>query len=318
MTVDSSKIARLDYHPPGRNLDLEIFRVSQLRQRVSKQQMQTCHRYDFHLLIFVSHGKPDQLVDFRPVACRSGSVLFVRPGQLHDFGPDMEWDGWMLLFRPEFLRASIGGHPEDYMLDIEGLPDHLLLDARALASVNDSMSRMNADMMAGERLETIHALLKHQLCALLLRLAIFHERSEGASAPLRSGQERFAKFRELLDQKYAVWHQVADYALALSCTERSLTRAALDADGRTAKHVITARIALEAKRLLAHTRLSIQQIAAQLGFAEPTNFSKFFRREANITPADFRRRYRGASGDLPLASSARAPLRGAPDAALIL
>ena len=111
MTADSSKIARLDYHPPGRNLDLEIFRVSQLRQRVSKQQMQTCHRYDFHLLIFVSHGKPDQLVDFRPVACRSGSVLFVRPGQLHDFGPDMEWDGWMLLFRPEFLAFLEEGLP---------------------------------------------------------------------------------------------------------------------------------------------------------------------------------------------------------------
>ena len=33
-------------------------------------------------------------------------------------------------------------------------------------------------------------------------------------------------------------------------------------------------------------------IADKLGFDEPTNFSKFFRREADDSPAEFRRRQR--------------------------
>ena len=57
----------------------------------------------------------------------------------------------------------------------------------------------------------------------------------------------------------------------------------------TAKAFIAARIALEAKRLLVHTNYSVATIADKLGFDEPTNFSKFFRREARCTPAEFRR-----------------------------
>jgi transcriptional regulator GlxA family with amidase domain len=40
--------------------------------------------------------------------------------------------------------------------------------------------------------------------------------------------------------------------------------------------------------LLAHTDRQIYLIAEGLGFAEATNFAKFFRRETGVTPAGFR------------------------------
>jgi AraC-like DNA-binding protein len=60
--------------------------------------------------------------------------------------------------------------------------------------------------------------------------------------------------------------------------------------GVNAKSFIASRINLEAKRLLAHTVLPIAVIGEQLGFQEPTNFVKFFKREAGCTPGQFRRR----------------------------
>jgi AraC-like DNA-binding protein len=47
---------------------------------------------------------------------------------------------------------------------------------------------------------------------------------------------------------------------------------------------------LEAKRLLAYTTLPIALIGDRLGFDDPTNFVKFFKREAGCTPGEFRRR----------------------------
>jgi AraC-like DNA-binding protein len=47
-------------------------------------------------------------------------------------------------------------------------------------------------------------------------------------------------------------------------------------------------VALEAKRLLVHTALPIAVIANRLGFDEPTNFVKFFRREVRQSPGAFR------------------------------
>jgi AraC-like DNA-binding protein len=45
---------------------------------------------------------------------------------------------------------------------------------------------------------------------------------------------------------------------------------------------------LEAKRLLAGTNLSVAAIARKLGLSEATNFSKYFIRNTDNTPSDFR------------------------------
>ena len=139
----------------------------------------------------------------------------------------------------------------------------------------------------------VHALLRYQLCALLLRLTILQAQQVGTAVARTPGVRRFAKFRRLVEQNYAGWHQVSAYAAALGCTEKSLTRAALEATGQSAKCVITARIALEAKRLLVHTDRPIYLIAEGLGFEEATNFAKFFKREVDCTPIGFRKQYKG-------------------------
>ena len=47
----------------------------------------------------------------------------------------------------------------------------------------------------------------------------------------------------------------------------------------------------KAKRLLAHTTLTVATVGTRLGFDEATNFVKFFRRATGTTPGSFRDRY---------------------------
>jgi AraC-like DNA-binding protein len=93
-----------------------------------------------------------------------------------------------------------------------------------------------------------------------------------------------------VEKTFWKWHRVADYANPLGCSEKSLARAAMEVAGVNAKAFITSRINLEAKRLLGHTALSIALIGERLGFEDPTNFVKFFKREVGCTPGEFRRR----------------------------
>jgi AraC family transcriptional regulator, transcriptional activator of pobA len=58
--------------------------------------------------------------------------------------------------------------------------------------------------------------------------------------------------------------------------------------GRSTKHVIDERVVLEHKRLLAHTEISVKQLAERTGFDEPTNLVKFFRHHTGMTPLAFR------------------------------
>lgn len=133
--------------------------------------------------------------------------------------------------------------------------------------------------------------------ALLTWLSIAHVK-QAAMSPRHAGASlRFDRFRELVEQHFAEWSRLSDYAERLGCTEKSLTRASLSAVGMTAKTVISKRVNLEAKRLLAHTELPIGVVAGRLGFEDAAHFSKFFKREANCTPMQFRTRtallYRG-------------------------
>jgi len=285
-------ISRLDYRPPGSNpLDLEIFSASDLRRRVGKGFFQATHRYGFHMLLCVARGECTHLVDFEPVACKPGSLLAIQPAQAHRFGSDQQWDGWIVLFQPEFLPSSNTTAPYSELRlasELESLPRPLWLQEHELRVVTGAVRQMQKDSRIAARPEQVHALLRHQMYALLLRLAVLHNPQQAPGNANFVALRRFKIFRRLVDKRFAQWHGVAEYASRLGCSQKSLTRAAMEGAGVNAKDFIASRINLEAKRLLAHTVLPIAVIGEQLGFQDPTNFVKFFRREVGRTPGQFR------------------------------
>lgn len=285
-----AEIERLDYRPGATyQLDLEIFSVSNLRRRVGRE-LRFTHRYAFYQLLYVTRGECTHTVDFRPVRCEPGSLLVLRPGQAHNFGLAEDWDGWMVLFRPEFILSSPTVPDLKLAVGIDGLPEHLSLRGREMRIVADTIARMQEDAGIEAPRTEVSALLRHQLYALLLRLGILCERQVARPGVGAGAVQRFRSFQEIVEENFARWHQVTRYAHRLGCSEKSLTRATAEVTGMSAKAFIVSRIILEAKRLLAHTSLSVSSVGESLGFVETTNFAKFFKREAGCTPAEFRRR----------------------------
>lgn len=288
----NTELQRLGYRPRAHyRLDLDVFTMADLRRRGSRQKVRTTHRYDFHTLVCVTRGQCTQVVDFRPVPCVPGSLLVLHPGQVHNFGREDDWNGWIVLFRPEFVLAASGAARSlKLAVDMARLPEHIALAGRELKAVTRSIEQMHEDSQMDASLDDANALLRHQLHSLLTRLIILQGRQQAGDPVPAPALQRYNRFRQLVEDRFAQCHQVADYARQLGYTEKSLARAVLGSTGMTAKAFIAARIVLEAKRLLVHTDLPVAGIGEKLGFDEATNFSKFFRREAGSTPAEFRRR----------------------------
>ena len=288
-----TKIEQLSYRPsiPYR-LDLEIFSISDLRRRVRKEKLHATYQYTFHELVCVTSGKCTQLVDGKPIHCEPGSLLVLRPGQTHNFGPEENWHGWLILFRPEFLLPTSVADPDlKLMVGLEKLPERLSLSDDELRSITAVITQMREDTGINAQPKDLHALLRYQLYTLLLRLTIVQDRQELQSSANSRLLQRFKKFQQLVEKNFARWRQVADYAKQLGCSEKSLTRAAMETIGINAKALIASRINLEAKRLLSHTDLSVALISESLRFVESTNFIKFFKRETGCTPIEFRRQH---------------------------
>ena len=88
--------------------------------------------------------------------------------------------------------------------------------------------------------------------------------------------------------------RVTDVIATASSRPSTLERRFKKALGRTIKAEIT-RVRLErAKLLLAETELSIADIAARTGFAEPKYFCEVFRKHQSTTATEYRRKFREA------------------------
>jgi len=288
-------IRQVGYRPPAAyGLDLEVLSFSEMRRRAGAVHFQEPHRIAFHVLICVTRGACAHVIDFKSIQCRRGTLLTLRPSQTQQFDIERNWDAAVVIFRPEFLlplRTMAAVSDIRLVGSLEQLPEHLQLSEGEFVAVTEAIARMRQDSSAAGHSAEVHALLRHQLYALLLRIHLAHGRHDTERGVAPSNAERFRRFQELLARRFVTHRQVADYASQLGCSEKTLNRAALESSGQTAKAYIASRVNLEAKRLLVHTALQVGAIAEQLGFDEATNFVKFFKREVGCTPGEFRARH---------------------------
>ncbi|HEC19990.1 MAG TPA: helix-turn-helix domain-containing protein [Gammaproteobacteria bacterium] len=300
------RIVPVSYEPPATyNLDLEIFSISALRRRVTAQcRIHTLEHIEFYLLIYITEGQCLHMVDFESIACAQGSLLVLRPGQIQRFDMTSHYQGWMLIFRPEFLQPRLqpsapAKETATLVTDLEifnrleSLPTHFPLNEEEQGAVLESIIRMSRDAQLESDTHTLHMLLRNQLHALLIRLFLARPTVEHSEATAPAFLKRFMRYRLAVERNFQRWHRVADYADFLGCSEKSLTRATLSVAGISAKGFLSKRIILEAKRLLLHTGMPVANIADALGFDEATNFVKFFRREVGCSPGDFRQKKSG-------------------------
>ena len=298
-------VTSVQYTPPaGHRLDMELYPAAELRRRLRRVEHRGFERIDFHCLIYVTAGHYRHVVDFETVECAAGSCLILQPGQVHRFGDQERWNGWLLIFRSELLQPQRATTPIgelELFRQVEALPTHLQTAGVARQALTQAFERMADDLKSPASAHAVNALLRSQFQVLLIRLHLAHaptthdERSEPVVL------QRFRSYRTAVEREYQNWHRVAQYASHLGCSEKSLNRATLEVASVSAKSFLVSRIVLEAKRLLAHTLLPVSTIGNQLGFDEATNFVKFFRRESGSTPGAFRTRQMGDSrlGSVP-------------------
>ncbi len=272
-------------NPDRPRLGVELVDYAPFTSRLTAETLASVHRTDFHQLFVFRAGEATAMVDFVDHRCPAGSLLYVHPGRLQRL-PRAVTDGVhavAVLFTVSFPPRLERIRP---LLSPFG-PVTWSVPADEWGGIDRAVTELQSEYgrAAGEDRAITTDLVRQLLGALLLRVARL---PVAPGQTNHSGDETFQRFQRELERDFATTRSAAVYAARVGYSLRSLNRACQAATGRSAKALIDARVALEAKRMLAHTTIPAAAVGHRLGFSEATNFTKFFTRETGLTPGAFR------------------------------
>jgi AraC family transcriptional activator of pobA len=273
----------------GLPIEFEIVDIPSL-YKIHRKSMIKPHRTGFYHIFWVKKAGGSHVVDFSPVSLNENNLLFLNKDTVQIFNPEITLEAKAILFTQAFFATSEG--------DLRFLNESMLFnDLFTISTVQISDANLTTfdrlfSMMEDEARRSKDDYQPQIIQRLLYTFLLYAEREKRVQGfvEIKPSAERdyLMLFRELLEGNFKVNKQVTFYSSTLSVTERRLNQATSKTLGKTVKQVIDERVILEAKRLLAHTNGNIKEVGFNLGFEEPTNFIKFFKKHTAITPVEFR------------------------------
>lgn len=262
--------------------------VAWIHEMPTFEKSTTPYRLDFYDITIITSGKGSFWLDNKEYEILPNSVFFTSPGQVRRwFAKDL--DGLCLFFPAEFLLE----HFNDSLFLHRLRYFHTSYGPFSLSLTSFQQNRLL------ERLSTMHAEIAHLVSdsphllraisyEILVNLNRWYADKYGQQLDTMSDQS-VSKFRSLIEQHFRQKLGVADYANALGVTPGHLNYLCKRHLGSNASDMITGRMLTEACRMLVHTNQSIGNIGANLGFTDPSYFSRTFKRELQQSPLSYRR-----------------------------
>lgn len=102
----------------------------------------------------------------------------------------------------------------------------------------------------------------------------------------------FDEARAIVEQEYADDLALDDIARRVASSRRQLQRAYAEIGGTTFRDHLTAVRMDRAAEMLGGRAMTVREVAHRVGYRQPAQFAKAFRRHHGLAPSDFRARAR--------------------------
>ena len=248
------------------------------------------HRHNYYSIIWPFSGEGRHTIDFREYPILPDHVFFVSPNQVHQVIISSAFTGYVILFTSEYLEKN--SIRNDFISNLKlfhGIDETppLPIDENTADKLRVFADNMMAAFKNQEDmfLETTGAYLKLFLIECNGHCSLF----PGSNLQSIEVSKTLVKnFKDLVEKQYSSSHQVKYYAESLNVTPNYLNEVIKTSINIPAKEFIQKRLILEAKRMAVFTEKSAKEIGFELGFEDPSHFSKFFKTNAGQSLQSFR------------------------------
>lgn len=251
------------------------------------------HRMELGCFLIVNNGKARISINMMEYDVIPHSIVIILPNniiRIVDYTDDFRCE--IIAFSPRFI------HDIDLIRQIVSNMETICLKPMVVLS--------SEEMRFVEELHTTFAhiydrmqehtdnkeILQNLLLSFFYGICSIYDKhcTKGRETKLSRKEEIVRNYLSLVFKHYDKERTVAWYAARLCITPTYLNAVVKVVRGMTASKVISEAIVLYAKSKLKSSTDTVQQIADSLNFPNASFFAKFFKREAGMSPTEFRER----------------------------
>lgn len=250
-----------------------------------KDMIQELHRHDFYYILVVKKGNGNHVIDFINHEINDQTIFMMRPGQVHQLNLKAGSTGYLIQFKTDFLYS----HNNASQNHLTKLIQYNVYNIEAIAFGKIESILLDALREYTEKAKGYHEVLKAILGIFLIEF-LRQRQSKVMPTVINNSyaQEKLEQFLELVESNSITHKQISQYADLLHLSSYQLGKITKKLLDKTPSEIINDYIILEAKRQLLATTNQVSQIAYNLGYEDPSYFTRFFKKHTNSSPEIFR------------------------------
>jgi AraC family transcriptional activator of pobA len=247
------------------------------------------HRNLFQILL-IARGGGDMNYEASTLTFEAPAAILVPATVAHGFHfrPN-ETEGWVVSFTEDVAEAlgDRSGAALARLKSVAATPIVPLADPAEVERLSSLCRELHEErFLAREGFRIAMRGLLALIAIEVVRLAVSRARS--GMVTLKPADPVVEALRHLVEEHFRKERMLGFYAEKLNMTPDRLNDHVKRATGVTAGHLIRQRVLTEAKRALVFTGQPIHEVSYDLGFADPSHFARFFRKQTGTTPHEFR------------------------------
>lgn len=241
---------------------------------------------DYYQILWLKKGILSIEIDFVTYELNQHTLIFVAPCQIIKLNNFFGVSAQLLKFTDVFFISPISDRHMllrfSFFCPIDSLP-LLQINSSNTIKIEENMKNIIDEFL--DLPIDVELLSLYTYAFLLNTQKLFKIEPGGRYSKYMS---LVLDFKQLVDKNYRTIKGVSRYADLLAVSPKYLNEACKIVLNSKATEVLSSRMILEAKRLLAYSNMGISEVAWHLNFNDLSYFAKYFRKLSGQSPTDFR------------------------------
>lgn len=270
----------------AKEIGFEILKIEDLMS-VSTSSMEQYHIQDFYSVFFFFEGNTKHGVNYIDYNIESNSIVVIPKHQIHKFFKSDEVKGYVLLFTEVFLKSliNINFFEQWYMRDGISISPVISKTKEDMLEYISMLNLIYKEYIGDEPLK--EDIIKNFASIMVIRIS---REIDGNMKKVNNNMLlRYYELKKLIEHNYEKRLAVEDYAKLMYLSKKSVNQITQKVIGKSAKEFIVDKTILEMKRLIAKGDFAVNEISEMFNFDTPSNFTKYFKRYAGLTPSEFKK-----------------------------